>query len=113
MPPVAVCSPIQPALPDFEQVEFDMNEILFVVEEAEDGSYRAQAVGASIHTEAETLEELPELIRDAVHCHFEEGKAPPLIRLHHVREELLTLGRSRGISTGVILRACWPATGIR
>ena len=68
-----------------------MNEILFVVEEAEDGSYRASAVGEAIHTEADSLEELHREIRDAVHCHFEEGQAPPLIRLHHVRQELLTL----------------------
>lgn len=68
-----------------------MNEILFVVEEAEDGSYRASALGQSIHTEAETLEALHSEIRDVVHCHFDEGQAPPLIRLHHVRQELLTL----------------------
>ncbi len=68
-----------------------MNEILFVVEEADDGSYRASAVGTAIHTEADSLEELHQEIRDAVHCHFEEGKAPPLIRLHHVRQELLAL----------------------
>jgi len=68
-----------------------MNEILFVVEEADDGSFRASAVGASIHTEAETLESLQQEIRDAVRCHFDEGQAPPLIRLHHVRQELLTL----------------------
>lgn len=68
-----------------------MNEILFVVEEAEDGSFRANAVGSSIHTEAEDLEQLHQEIRDAVHCHFEEGEAPPLIRLHHVRQELLAL----------------------
>ena len=53
-----------------------MNEILFVVEEAEDGSFRANAVGSSIHTEAENLEQLHQEIRDAVHCHFEEGDAP-------------------------------------
>ncbi|NQW38574.1 MAG: 2-oxoisovalerate dehydrogenase E1 subunit beta [Cyanobacteria bacterium] len=47
-----------------------MNEILFVVEEAEDGSFRANAVGSSIHTEAEDLEQLHQEIRDAVHCHF-------------------------------------------
>ena len=35
-----------------------MNEILFVVEEADDCSYRASAVGAAIHTEADSLEEL-------------------------------------------------------
>jgi hypothetical protein len=68
-----------------------MNEILFLVEEAEDGSYRASGLGAAIHTEADTLEDLHQEIRDAVHCHFEEGQAPPLIRLHHVREELLAL----------------------
>jgi hypothetical protein len=68
-----------------------MNEILFVVEEAEDGSYRASAVGQAIHTEADSLHELHQEIRDAVHCHFDEGQSPPLIRLHHVRQELLTL----------------------
>ncbi|MCT0227253.1 hypothetical protein KQ300_03450 [Synechococcus sp. CS-1331] len=47
-----------------------MNEILFVVEEAEDWSFRANAVGSSIHTEAEDLEQLHQEIRDAVHCHF-------------------------------------------
>ena len=59
-----------------------MNEILFVVEEAEDGSYRANAVGQAIHTEADSLNELYQEIRDAVHCHFDEGQAPLLIRLH-------------------------------
>jgi hypothetical protein len=68
-----------------------MNEILFVVEKAEDRSYRANAVGQAIHTEADSLIELHQEIRDSVHCHFDEGQAPPLIRLHHVRQELLTL----------------------
>ena len=68
-----------------------MNEILFVVDEADDGSLRTSAVGAAIHTGADNLEELHREIRDAVHCHFEEGEAPPLIRLHHLRQELLAL----------------------
>ena len=68
-----------------------MKVILFVVEEAEDGFYRAGAVGLAIHTEADSIEELHREIRDAVHCHFEEGQDPPLIRLHHGRQELLTL----------------------
>ena len=68
-----------------------MTEILFVVEEADDGSYRARAVGAAIHTEGDTLDDLHREIRDAVHCHDEDGEAPPLIRLHHVRQELLAL----------------------
>lgn len=68
-----------------------MNEILFVVEEAEDGSFRASAVGEAIHTEAESLDELRQQIRDAVGCHFDEGQAPPLIRLHLVHQEVLAL----------------------
>jgi hypothetical protein len=55
-----------------------MQEILFVVEEAEDGSYRASAAAAAIHTEADTLEELHREIRDAVVCHFDPGEAPPM-----------------------------------
>jgi hypothetical protein len=70
-----------------------MNEILFVVEEAEDGSYRASAVGQAIHTEADTLNQLHQKIRDAVHCHFDEGQASPLIRLHHGRRGLPTPSR--------------------
>ena len=73
------------------QSEGAMQEILFVVEEAEDGSYRASAAAAAIHTEADTLEDLHREIRDAVVCHFDPGEAPPLIRLHHVRQELLAL----------------------
>ena len=68
-----------------------MNDLLFLVEEADHGSYRAQAVGEAIHTEADTLEELRREIRDVVQCHFEEGAAPALVRLHHVRQELRAL----------------------
>jgi len=39
-------------------------------------------------TEAETLEELRGNVRDAVQCHFGDGKAPKVIRLHFVREEV-------------------------
>lgn len=68
-----------------------LSEIMFVVEEADDGSYRASAVGESIYTEADSLENLHSEIRDAVQCHFEDGKTPALIRLHHVWQELLAL----------------------
>jgi hypothetical protein len=72
-------------------LESAMQEILFLVEEAEDGSFRASAAAAAIHTEADTMEDLHREIRDAVVCHFDPGQAPPLIRLHHVRQELLAL----------------------
>jgi hypothetical protein len=47
-------------------------------------------VGESLFTEADTIENLRRGIREAVECHFEDGKAPKLIRLHIVHEEILT-----------------------
>ncbi len=67
-----------------------MNEILFLVEEAPEGGYTARALGESIFTEADDLNDLHQQVRDAVHCHFDEGKAPKIIRLHFVREEVIT-----------------------
>ena len=67
----------------------DMNEIIFVVEDAPEGGYTARAVGESIFTEAETLDDLHDRVRDAVRCHFDEGDAPKLIRLHFVRDEVI------------------------
>lgn len=68
-----------------------MNELIFLVEEAPEGGYTARALGESIFTEAGTIEELPDKVRDAVRCHYEEGKAPKVVRLHHVREEVITV----------------------
>lgn len=65
------------------------NEILFLVEEAPEGGYTARALGESIFTEADDLNDLHQQIRDAVHCHFDEDKTPEIIRLHFVREEVI------------------------
>ena len=63
-------------------------EIIFVVEESPEGGYEAYALGHAIFTEANTLEELKEMIRDAVRCHFDESEKPAIIRLHLVRDEV-------------------------
>ena len=68
-----------------------INEIIFIVEESLDGGYEAKALGYSIYTEAETLEELKEAMKDAVRCHFEEAQTPQIIRLHMVKEEVISL----------------------
>ena len=47
-------------------------EIIFVVEESPEGGYEARALGYSIFTEGESLEELRKMVRDAVTCHFDE-----------------------------------------
>lgn len=67
-----------------------MNEVIFVVEEAPEGGFTARAVGTSIFAEADTVAELHEQVRDAVRCHFDEGQMPKLIRLHFVRDELIS-----------------------
>jgi hypothetical protein len=64
-----------------------MNELIFIVEEAPEGGYTAKALGESIFTEADTIIELKEMIKDAVKCHFDKGKVPAMVRLHIVKEE--------------------------
>ncbi len=68
-----------------------MSELIFIVEEAPEGGYIARALSQSIFTEADTLAGLPEKVRDAVRCHFEDGQAPKVVRLHYVREEVIAV----------------------
>jgi len=67
-----------------------MNEIIFLVEEAVEGGYIARALGFSIFTEADTWAELKEAVQDAVRCHFEDEQRPHIIRLHTVKEEVMS-----------------------
>ena len=67
------------------------SEIIFVVHEDEaDGGFTARALGHSIFTEADTLEQLRQNVREAADCHFDgDAAAPTIIRLHFVRDEVL------------------------
>ena len=53
-----------------------MSEIIFIVEEADEGGYIAKALGEAIVTEADDLSSLYDMVRDAVQCHFDDGEAP-------------------------------------
>lgn len=64
-------------------------EILFDVEEADDGGYGATAPSHGIVTQADSIDELHAQVRDAVACHFDARDKPKLIRLHFVRNEVL------------------------
>jgi hypothetical protein len=66
------------------------SELIFLVEEAPEGGFTARALGESIFTEADDINSLYERIRDAVRCHFVEGQTPKVLRLHFVREEVVT-----------------------
>lgn len=64
-------------------------EIIFSVQESPEGGYEARALGYSIFTQADTMDELKVNVREAVHCHFDEGQAPAVIRLHMVKDEVI------------------------
>lgn len=68
-----------------------MKEVFFLVEESIEGGYTAKALGESIYTEANTIEELKNEIKDAVLCHFEDDEMPKIIRLHMVKDETMIL----------------------
>jgi len=48
-------------------------EIIFLVEEDVEGGYTARALGYSIFTQGDTIDELKENIKDAIKCHFERN----------------------------------------
>ena len=64
-----------------------MEEIIFLVEESEEGGYIAKGVGISIFTEADSMEQLRDAVKDAVRCHFDDN-TKRLIRLHWVKDEV-------------------------
>lgn len=66
-------------------------EIIFLVEEPPEGGYIARALGHSIFTEGESLEEIRIAVRDAVRCHFEDKDMPQIIRLHIVKDEVMVV----------------------
>ncbi len=69
-----------------------MEEIIFEVRPSEEGGYCARALGYSIFTQGEDVEDLRAMVQDAVKCHFaNETERPKIIRLHFVRDEVLAV----------------------
>ena len=68
-------------------------EIIFeVTEDLIDGGFVASALGHGITTEADTLADFRQMVRDAVQCRFHDAEQmPKIIRLHFVRDELMSL----------------------
>jgi hypothetical protein len=65
------------------------SEIVFSLQESPEGGYEARPLGYSIFTQADTMDELKRKVREAVHCHFDQGEAPSVIRLHTVKDEVI------------------------
>lgn len=69
-----------------------MKEIVFLINEAEEGGYTARALGESIFTEAETMEELKKNIQEVLECHFDNpADKPKIAHLHFVKDEVLAI----------------------
>ena len=66
------------------------SEVILAVEESPEGGFEARALGYSIFTQGETMEELRQMVRDAVRCRFEDDAIPSVIRLHIVKDEVFT-----------------------
>lgn len=58
-----------------------MSEIAFLVDDAAQGGLVARALGYSIHTDADSYDELRKQVRDAVQRHFDAGERPTMVRL--------------------------------
>jgi predicted RNase H-like HicB family nuclease len=69
-----------------------MKEITFLVHEAEEGGYYAQAAGVGIFAEGDTVEALKENIKGGIECYYQHREdAPAFAHLHFVKDEILTL----------------------
>ncbi len=67
-------------------------EIIFMVEDDIEGGYNATALGQNIFTQADSIDELKVMIKDAIICHFEnENERPKAIRLHYVKDEVYSI----------------------
>ena len=66
-------------------------EIIFEVTEAVEGGYNARALGYSIFTQGEDWDDLKDMVKDAVLCHFDEDTVPRVIRLHLIKEEAIAV----------------------
>lgn len=66
-------------------------EIVFAVEESPEGGFEARAIGFDIFTEADSIDELHSMLRDAVSCHFDDAQRPKLIRIHLMRDEVIAV----------------------
>jgi hypothetical protein len=66
-------------------------ELIFLVEDSPEGGYEAKALGESIFTAADSMSELKINIIESVQCHFEDNQIPQVIRLHYVKEEVISI----------------------
>jgi len=67
------------------------SELVFEVTEEPEGGYSAVCTTESIVTQGENWDDLRAMVKDAVEGYFFDGAKPQTIRLHLVRDEVLTM----------------------
>ncbi len=67
-----------------------MNELVFEITQESDGGFCAECLTHDIFTQADTWNELRDNVREAVAAYFFDQIAPTVIRLHLVRDEVLS-----------------------
>ncbi len=69
-----------------------MTEITFLVHEAEEGGYHAEAANLGIFAEGETVDELKENIKSGISLYFDSDEnSPSFAHLHFVKDEIIAL----------------------
>jgi hypothetical protein len=68
-----------------------MPELVFEVVQEGDGGYCAECLTENIFTEGDTWEQLRKNVLEATAAFFFDGPGPAWIRLHLVRDEILSV----------------------
>jgi predicted RNase H-like HicB family nuclease len=68
-----------------------ISEVVFEVTEDAEGGYSAECLTENIFTQGDTWEQLRANVKEATEAYFFDGPKPKFIRLHLVRNEVLTM----------------------
>lgn len=67
------------------------NAVICTVQNSPEGGYEASSLDSPVFNQAETVDELKEMVRDTVRSHFEEDERPGMRLLHFVKDEVITV----------------------
>jgi hypothetical protein len=68
-----------------------MDELVFEIVQEADSGYCAECLTERIFTQADSWDELRRNVREAVNAFYFDRPAPASIRLHFVRDEVLSV----------------------
>jgi predicted RNase H-like HicB family nuclease len=69
----------------------NMDELVFEVLQEADAGYSAECLTENIFTQADSWDELRQNVREAVTAFFFDRRIPASVRLHLVRDEVLSV----------------------